>query len=117
MASHAANSSHALLTLGRVDLVRVQVGFRDIPDDRAYQQFVLDLSVPEGDSARDQDALADRLALAALEPVLYARAEAPRHYSFRQHRWHTSWRASAGALEYGLLVTTGTRTTTAVAKA
>ena len=117
MASHAADSSRALLTLGRVDLVRVQVGFRDSPDDRAYQQFLLDLSVPEGDSARDQDAFDERLALAALEPVLYAGTEAPRHYSFHQHRWHTSWGASPGALEYGLLVTTGTRTTAAVSKA
>ena len=90
MASHAADSSRALLTLGRVDLVRVQVGFRDSPDDRAYQQFLLDLSVSEG-HARDQDAFDERLALAALEPVLYAGTEAPRHYSFHQHRWRTSW--------------------------
>jgi len=117
MASHAADSSRALLTLGRVDLVRVQVGFRASPDDRAYQQFLLDLSVPEGNSARDQDAFDERLALAALEPVLYAGTEAPRHYSFHQHRWHTSWGASPGALEYGLLVTTGTRTTAAISKA
>jgi hypothetical protein len=111
MTSHAVDSPRPLLTLGRVDLVRVQVGYRASPDDRAYQQFLLDLSVPEVDSARDQDAFDERLALAALEPVLYAGAEAPRHYSLHQHRWHTSWGASPGALEFGLLVTSGTRTT------
>jgi len=117
MTRRAVDSSRPLLTLGQVDLVRVQVGYRASPDDRAYQQFLLDLSVPEADSARDQDAFDERLALAALEPVLYAGAEAPRHYSLHQHRWHTSWGASPGALEFGLLVTTGTRTTAAVSEA
>jgi hypothetical protein len=109
MTNHAVDSSHPLLTLGRVDLIRVQVGYRSSPDDRAYQQFLLDLTVPEADSAHDQDAFDERLALAALEPVLYAGAAAPRHYSLHQHRWHTSWGASPGALEFGLLVTSGTR--------
>src|SRR5687768_1079027 len=90
MSNHAVDSSRPLLTLGRVDLVRVQVGYRASPDDRAYQQFLLDLTVSEADNARDQDAFNERL-LAALEPVLYAGAEAPRHFSIHQHRWHTSW--------------------------
>ena len=117
MTNPAVDSSRPLLTLGRVDLVRVQVGFRSSPDDRAYQQFLLDLAVPEADSGRDQDAFDERLALAALEPVLHAGAEAPRHYSLHQHRWHTSWGASPGALEIALLVTTGTRTMAAVLEA
>jgi len=117
MTSQAVDSSRPLLTLGRVDLVRVQVGYRASPDDRAYQQFLLDLSVREADSAHDQDAFDERPILAALEPVLYAGAEVPRHYSLHQHRWHTSWGASPGALEIGLLVTTGTRTTAAVSEA
>ena len=117
MANHAVDSSRPLLTLGRVDLVRVQVGYRSSPDDPAYQQFLLDLTVPETDSAPGQDAFDERRALAALEPVLHAGSAAPRHYSLHQHRWHTSWGASPGALELGLLVTTGPRTTAAVSEA
>ncbi len=113
MASHAADerSSRPLLTLGRVDRVRVQVGYRARPDGPAYLQFMLDLPVPEPDSPRDLDAFAEPRVLAALEPVLYAGADAPRHYSLHQHRWHTSWGLSPGSLEIGLHVTTGTRTT------
>jgi hypothetical protein len=117
MASHAVDPSLPPLTLGRVDLVRVQVGFRGGPDDRPHEQFLLELSIPEGGSARDHDALDERLVLAALEPALHAGAETPRHYSLHQHRWHTSWGASSGDLEFELLVTTGTRTTEVVSKA
>ena len=115
MASDAVGSARSLLTLGRVDLVRVQVGYRASPDGRAYQQFLLDLPVSQADRA--QDAFDERRALAALEPVLYAGADAPRHYSLHQHRWHTSWGASPGALEIGLLVTTGAAGTAAVSDA
>ena len=117
MVSDAVGSARPLLTLGRVDMVRVQVGYRASPDGRAYQQFLLDLPVSEADSARDENAFDERRALAALEPVLYAGADAPRHYSLHQHRWHTSWGASPGALEVGLLVTTGTRATADVSDA
>jgi hypothetical protein len=117
MASHSVDSPRRLLTLGRVDRVRVQVGFRARPDGRPYQQFLLDLSVPEADGTRENDAFDERQALAALEPVLYAGAEAPRHYSLHQHRWHTSWGVSPGALDIGLLVTTGARTTAAISEA
>ena len=117
MARHSVDSSRRLLTLGRVDQIRVQVGFRAGPDHPPYQQFLLDLSVAEADSARQGDAFDEARALAALEPVLYAGAEAPRHYSLHQHRWHTSWGVSPGALEFGLLVTTGTRTTAAISEA
>lgn len=95
-----------LLTLGRVDRVRVQVGYRARPDGPAYQQFLLDVPVPE---TAGPERLDESRVLAALEPVLYAGAGAPRHYSLHQHRWHTSWGPSPGALEIGLLVTTGTR--------
>lgn len=106
MTSHTVDedASRPLLTLGRVDRLRVQVGYRARPDGSAYQQFLLDVPVPEAGSA-DESRI-----LAALEPVLYAGADAPRHYSVHQHRWYTSWGASPGALEIGLLVTTGTRT-------
>jgi hypothetical protein len=114
MASESVDSPRPLLTLGRVDLVRVQVGYRANPDDRPCLQFLLDLSVPEAESARDQDAFDEQRALAALEPALYAGADAPRHYSLHQRRWHSSWGASAGVLEIGLLVTTGARSTAAV---
>ncbi len=112
MASHAADerSSRPLLTLGRVDRVQVQVGYRARPDGPAYQQFLLDLPVPEPDNARDQGDFDESRVLAALEPVLYAGDDTPRHYSLHQHRWHTSWGASPGVLEIGLLVTTGTST-------
>ncbi len=109
MVSRAAHeSSRPLLTLGRVDRVRVQVGYRARPDGPAYLQFLLDLPVPEANDAHD--AFDELRVLSVLEPVLYAGADAPRHYSLHQHRWHTSWGASPGALEIGLLVTTGTST-------
>jgi hypothetical protein len=117
MGTHAVDSSRPLLTFGRVDLVRVQVGYRASPEDLAYQQFLLDLSVLEAINARDRDAFDERLALSALEKVLYAGADAPRRYSLHQHRWHTSWGASPGAMEIGLLVTTGTRATAASSEA
>lgn len=111
MASHAAErSARPLLTLGRVDRLRVQVGYRASPDGPAYQQFLLDIPVPEADVAGDRAGLDEAPVLAALEPVLYAGAEAPRHYSLHQHRWHTSWGMSPGVLEIGILVTTGTST-------
>jgi len=103
-------SSPALLTLGRVDVVRLQVGYRAGPESPPYQQFLLDLPVPDPDD-KGGPAFGEQEVLAALEPVLHVGADAPRHYSLHQHRWHTSWGASPGALEIGLLVTTGTRTT------
>ena len=111
MASHVGErSSRPLLTLGRVDRLRVQVGYRVSPDGPAYQQFLLDVPVADPDDVRNPDAFTEQQVLAALEPVLYAGAEAPRHYSLHQHRWHTSWGASPGSLEIGLLVTIGART-------
>jgi hypothetical protein len=95
-----------LLTLGRVDLVRVQVGHRTGPADPAYQHFLLDIPMPDHGRAVDESAL-----IAALEPVLYVGTDTPRHYSIHQHRWHTSWGPSPGALEIGVLVTTGASTT------
>jgi len=101
-------SSRPLLTLGRVDLVRIQVGYRAQPDGPAHQQFLLDLSVPEPESTPARDAFGEAWVLAALEPVLYGGTDAPRHYSVHAHRWHTSWGPGPGALEIGLLVTAGT---------
>ena len=111
MASPAVGegAAHPLLTFGRVDRVLVQVGYRARPDGPAYEHFLLDLPVPEPGS---DDVLDEQRLLAALEPVLDAGAEARRHYSLHQHRWHTSWGPSPGVLEIGLLVTTGTRTAT-----
>ena len=80
-----------LLTLGRVDRVRVQVGYRARPDGPAQQQFLLDLPVPGTDSDIGEDLLDESRVLTALEPVLYVGGDAPRHYSLHQHRWHTSW--------------------------
>lgn len=99
-------SSRALLTLGRVDLVRVQVGYRAGPEGPVYQHFLIDLPVPDSGSGGAFDELR---VLAALEPVLYAGADAPRHYSLHTHRSHTSWGPSPGALEIGLLVSAGTK--------
>ena len=114
MASDEVDSSRPLLTLGQVDLMRVQIGYRPSPDEPAYLQFLLDLAVAEVHSASDRGGFDEQLALAALEPALYASAGAPRHYSLHQHRWHSSWGASPGALELGLLVTTGATATAAV---
>lgn len=109
MADHEADERAAspLLTLGRVDLLRVQVGYRADPEGPAYEQFLLDVPVPEVGGAA---VLGEERILAALEPTLYAGSDTPRHYSLHQHRWHTSWGASPGALEIGLLVTTGSGT-------
>ena len=104
-----ARSSRPLLTLGRVTLVRVQVGYRARPDGPVHQQFLIDLPVPEAESAHEPDAFEESQVLAALEAVLYAGADKPRHYSVHVHRWHTSWGPSPGALEIGLLVTAGSR--------
>ncbi|MFI5624111.1 hypothetical protein ACIA03_11665 [Nocardioides sp. NPDC051685] len=111
MTSRSVDDSHSLLTLGRVDSVRVQVGYRASPDDQVDRHYLLDLAVPEPDGGGGEGVLDERGVLAALEPVLYAGADARRHYSLHQHRWHTSWGASPGALEIGLLVTLGPRTT------
>ncbi len=116
MTSRPVGSPRPMLTLGRVNRVQVQVGFRASPENRPYEQFLLDLSVPEAAGA-GEDAFDERQVLAALEPVLHAGAGAPRHYSLHLHRWHTSWGVSPGALDIGLLVTTGTRTTAATEQA
>ncbi len=97
-----------LLTLGRVDLLSIQVGYRTAPEAPAYEWFLLDLPVPESPGA-DQPDLDEQSILSALEPTLYAGSDVPRHYSLHQHRRHSSWGASPGALELGLLVTTGPR--------
>ena len=102
------HSSRPLLTLGRVDLVRVQVGYRARPDGPVHQQFLLDLPVPE--PAVSGAPVEEAHVLAALEPVLHPGDGAPRHYSLHAHRSHTSWGASPGALEVGLLVTVGSTT-------
>lgn len=109
-------SARPLLTLGRLDRIRVQVGYRASPEDPAHEQFLLDLAVSDPPDVDERDPLDEHRILAALEPVLYLGAEAPRHYSVHQHRWHTSWGLSPAALELGLLVTTGSRTV-AVAEA
>ena len=96
-------SAPPLLTLGRVDVLKVQVGYRAGPEDPAHEQFLLDLPLPEAGPILDEQQV-----LAALEPVLHVDGGAPRHYSLHQHRWHTSWGASPGAWEIGLLVSTGT---------
>lgn len=101
MASHVADQRR-LLTLGRIDRVRIQVGYRSRPDGPAYEHFLLDLAPSESVDPLDEDVV-----LTALEPVLYAGSDAPLHYSLHHHRWHTSWGASPGELEIGLLVTTG----------
>lgn len=92
----------SLLTLGRVDRIRLQVGFRGRPTGPAYEQFLLDLAVPETAHGIDEARI-----LELLEPVLAAGTDVPRHYSLHQHRWHTSWGASPNSLELGLLVTCG----------
>ena len=47
-----------LLTLGRVDLARVQVGYRAQPDGPVYQQFLIDLPMPGSDVVGpDRDAV------------------------------------------------------------
>ncbi len=80
------------------------MGYRAGPEGPAHEQFLLDLPMPEDTPGPLLD---EQQVLAALEPVLHVGGRAPRHYSLHQHRWHTSWGASPGALEIGLLVTAG----------
>ncbi|GCD89792.1 hypothetical protein [Nocardioides sp. LS1] len=100
-------SASPLLRFGPLDLVRVQVGYRTRPGSAADLQFLLDLPVPEADGHGGR-LLDEQGLLAGLEPVLFLDAATPRHYSLHEHRWHTSWGASPGVLEIGVLVTTGT---------
>jgi hypothetical protein len=93
------------LTLGRTDQLRIQVGYRRHQGDAAYEHFLLDLPV----AADGASNLSDDDVLAALEPVLLAGTATPRPYSLHQHRWHTSWGATAGVVDFGLLVTVGSR--------
>jgi hypothetical protein len=106
MAMHeaAARSTRPLLTLGRIDRIRIQVGFRTTPTASAYEQFLLDLT-PDEDGPQIEEAAV----VSALEPILYDGDGPPRHYSLHQHRWSTSWGLSPGALELGLLITTSRR--------
>jgi hypothetical protein len=90
-----------LLSLGRIDRLRVQVGFRRRPTGPPYEQFLLDCPVSDDIGA----AVDEAGVLAALERILHTGDDAPPHYSVHQHRWHTSWGASPGALEIGLTVT------------
>jgi hypothetical protein len=86
--------------------LRVQVGYRRRSDGSPYLVYLLELSVHDDDELLLEE---DRV-LATLGPALYAGADAPRHYSLHQHRWHTSWESSRGELELILLVTSGTTT-------
>jgi hypothetical protein len=95
------------LTLGRVDRVQVQVGYRSHPDGPAGQHFLLDVTLPEPDPDASVGTVGESRVLAALEPVLYADPDTPLHYSVHAHRWHTSWGPSPGTMEVGVLVTTG----------
>src|SRR5690242_9577884 len=70
----------SVLTLGRVDVVRIQVGYRARPDGPAYQQFLLDVPVPRTD-ADDADPVDQDRVLSALEPALYVGGGTARHYS------------------------------------
>lgn len=90
-----------LLARGRVDRLRLQVGFRTTPDDDADRHFLLDVPAPE-------DGLDEGAVLGVLEPVVHAGSPRPRHHSLHLHRWHTSWGARDGALDVDLLVTRGT---------
>ena len=91
-----------VLTLGRVDQLRVQVGYRAQPDGAAYEHFLLDLPLENGFGERIEEEI-----LATLEPAIYAGSDVPRHYSIHQHRWHSSWVAASGVLDLGLLITAG----------
>lgn len=104
----AGKQSVPALSLGLVNRIRVQVGYRDRPDGTPYEQFLLDLPLTEDDGT-PAAAYDDRPWLTALEPVVYAGSDAPMHYSIHAHRWHTTWGPNPGTLELGVTVTTGPR--------
>ncbi|RHW24685.1 hypothetical protein D0Z08_23465 [Nocardioides immobilis] len=106
MTGHPARDDSRLLTIGGVDLLRVQVGYRRRPGESAYQQSLLDLPVHD----EDEHAFEDDRVLSILEPVLDAGADAPRDYALHQHRRHSSWGISPSELQIGLEIITGAMT-------
>ena len=110
MASAAADEPRASgheLQLGRVDQVRVRVGYGRTPDGPAYEVFLLDL--PEAGTGGTFDEMPY---LEALEPILYALADAPLDYSVHVDRSRTSWSSAAGDVEIRVSLTTGSTSTT-----
>ncbi len=97
-------------TFGGVCQLRVQVGCVRRPDGPAFRRYLLDLP------ARDEDdhPFEDAGVLATLRPVLYAGADAPRHYSLHRQRWHASWGTSRDTVELVLLVVAETTTSDVV---
>jgi len=105
MASAAAGeprpSGHEL-QLGRIDQVRVRVGYGRTPDGPAYEVFLLDL--PEAGTGGTFDEMPY---LEALEPILYALADRPLDYSVHVDRSRTSRGSAAGDVEIRVSLTTG----------
>lgn len=104
MASAAAGEPRASgheLQIGRIDQVRVRVGYSRTPDGPAYEVFLLDLPGAGTDGTFDEVPY-----LEALEPILYALADPPLDYSVHVDRSRTS-RAAAGDVEIRVSLTTG----------
>ena len=100
----STTSEEAALTLGRVDQVRVQVGFSNLLDGPPDDVFLLDLA--RRDTAEPFD---EAPYLAALDPLVTAASGHHPPYSLHLHRHRTSWGVSVGDVEIRLVVMTGHR--------
>lgn len=109
MASPAVDGrpQRSVLTFGRVDRARITVRYQVGPEGPAYQQFLLDLPLPEADASGAQVTGYETRILAALEPLLSAGRVEPWEYALHQHCWHTSHGEAAGALGLELMLITG----------
>ncbi|MCW2768443.1 MAG: hypothetical protein JWO11_4402 [Nocardioides sp.] len=106
-AADHSDTSGRVLSLGRVDQLRVRVAYGRKLDGPSHHVFLLDVPLAGVEEAFDEMPY-----LEALEPILYAGAGAPREYSVHLNRHHTSVGAVAGRVEIGMDLTTGGRTST-----
>ncbi|HEU4811148.1 MAG TPA: hypothetical protein VFT00_03310 [Nocardioides sp.] len=100
-AADPSDPSVRVLHLGGVDQLRVRVAYGPAPDSPARDVFLLDVPLEVADTFDEEPYLR------ALEPVLYAAAEAPLPYSVHLHRHHTSLGSPAGTVEIRMDLTTG----------
>lgn len=96
-----SDSSGRVLHLGRVDQLRVRVGYGPALGDPPRDVFLLDVPLEAADTFDEEPYLE------ALEPVLYAAVTAPLPYSVHLDRHHTSHGSSAGEVEIRMELSTG----------
>jgi hypothetical protein len=99
-ADHSDASGH-VLSLGKVDRIRIRVAYGRDLDGPSHDVFLLDVPLAAAEEAFDEMPY-----LEALEPILYAGAEIPADYSVHLTRHHTSFGTTAGQAEIRMNLTT-----------